>query len=126
MGRPPKKKVKISEDSFLSIAQETYNELVEQRGTCIRQINENKKKVDIEDMHDLSSVNKVNTDLLKIVDNTMGKKLELIKLMSGLIFKNQQTGGKVSDENLSPEDMALLEKMFNKDNDNKGDDEYKN
>jgi len=114
MGRPPKKKVKLSEDSFLSIAQETYNELVEQRSTCIRQINENKKKVDIEDMHDLSTINKANTDLLKIVDNTMDKKINLIKLMSTLIFKSGSSGsgGKVVDENLTPEDLDMLEKMF--------------
>ncbi len=31
-------------DSFLSLAQEAYNELVEQRTTAIRQINENKKR----------------------------------------------------------------------------------
>ena len=44
MGRPKKKEVKISTDSFLGMAQEAYNELVEQRTTAIRQINENKKK----------------------------------------------------------------------------------
>jgi hypothetical protein len=127
MGRPVKKKVKMSTDSFLAIAQETYNELVEQRSTCIRQINENKKKVDIEDTHDLSVLNKANTDLLKIVDSTIDKKLNLIKLMSGLIFKNNQGGGKVADENLSPEDLALLEKYFGEENkgDNKEGGEYK-
>ena len=43
MGRPKKKEVKLSTDSFLGMAQEAYNELVEQRTTAIRQINENKK-----------------------------------------------------------------------------------
>ena len=47
MARPKKKEVKLSTDSFLSIAQEAYNELVEQRTTAIRQINENKKKVEV-------------------------------------------------------------------------------
>lgn len=126
MGRPPKKKVKLNTDSFLAIAQETYNELVEQRSTCIRQINENKKKVEVEDTHDLSILNKANTDLLKIVDNTMDKKLNLIKLMSGLIFKNNQSGGgKAADESLTPEDMALLEKYFSKDDDGNDNNEYK-
>ena len=128
MGRPPKKKVKLSEDSFLSLAQETYNELVEQRSTCIRQINENKKKVDIEDMHDLSAINKSNTDLLKIVDNTMDKKINLIKLMSTLIFKSgsgANGGGKVVDENLTPEDLAMLKKMFGENKPDENDGEYK-
>ena len=126
MGRPKKKAVKLSSDSFLLLAQETYNELVEQRSTCIRQINENKKKVDIEDTQDLSIVNKANTDLLKIVDNTIDKKLNLIKLMSTLIFKNNQGsgGGKASDDSLTPEDLALIENMMGNDKPNDGPSEY--
>lgn len=111
MSSRKKRKIELTETSFMSVQQEFYNELVEQRNTCIHQINENKKKVDVEDMHDLASLNKINTDLLKIIDNTMDKKLNLIKLMSGLVFKNN-VGGKTADENLSPEDLAMLEKMF--------------
>lgn len=113
MGRPKKKEVKLSTDSFLGMAQEAYNELVEQRTTAIRQINENKKKVDVEDMHDLVNLNKANTDLLKLVDSTIDKKLSLIKLMSTLIFKGDTTDSK-TDGSLSPEDMDLLREMFNK------------
>ena len=112
MGRPKKKEVKLSTDSFLGMAQEAYNELVEQRTTAIRQINENKKKVDIEDMHDLVNLNKANTDLLKLIDNTIDKKLSLVKLMSTLVFKNGDTGDKV-EGSLTPEDMELLRDVFN-------------
>jgi hypothetical protein len=122
MARPKKKEVKLSSDSFLSMAQEAYNELVEQRSTAIRQVNENKKKVDVDDMHDLVNLNKANTDLLKIVDNTIDKKLSLIKLMSTLIFKGDAEDGKVTEEGLSPEDIDLLRDLFEKkeegDNDN--------
>lgn len=113
MGRPKKKEVKLNTDSFLGMAQEAYNELVEQRTTAIRQINENKKKVDVEDMHDLVNLNKANTDLLKLVDSTIDKKLSLVKLMSTLIFKGDTTDSK-TDGSLSPEDMDLLREMFNK------------
>jgi len=113
MGRPKKKEVKLSTDSFLGMAQEAYNELVEQRTTAIRQINENKKKVDVDDMHDLVNLNKANTDLLKLVDSTIDKKLSLVKLMSTLIFKGDTTDSK-TDGSLSPEDMDLLREMFNK------------
>jgi hypothetical protein len=91
MARPKKKEVKLSTDSFLSIAQEAYNELVEQRTTAIRQINENKKKVEIDDVHDLVNINKANTDLLKLVDVTIDKKLSLVKLISQLVFKGEGT-----------------------------------
>lgn len=113
MARPKKKEVKISTESFLGMAQEAYNELVEQRTTAIRQINENKKKVDIEDMHDLVNLNKANTDLLKLIDSTIDKKLSLVKLMSTLVFKGGDSGEK-TDGSLTPEDMELLRDVFNK------------
>lgn len=113
MARPKKKEVKISTESFLGMAQEAYNELVEQRTTAIRQINENKKKVEVEDMHDLVNLNKANTDLLKLIDNTIDKKLSLVKLMGTLIFKGDTSEGK-NDGSLTPEDMELLRGMFDK------------
>ncbi len=111
MARPKKKEVKLSTDSFLGMAQEAYNELVEQRSTAIRQINENKKKVEIDDMHDLVNLNKANTDLLKLVDSTIDKKLSLVKLMSTLVFKGDSVTTQ-QGENLTPEDMELLRNMF--------------
>jgi len=112
MARPKKKEVNLSTDSFLGMAQEAYNELVEQRSTAIRQINENKKKVDVDDMHDLVNLNKANTDLLKLVDSTIDKKLSLVKLMSTLVFKGDNNDGKSEAGNLTPEDMDLLRGMF--------------
>lgn len=123
MARPKKKDIKLTTDSFLAMAQEAYNELVEQRSTCIRTINENKGKVDVEDMHDLTNLNKSNTDLLKIVDSTIDKKITLVKLMSQLIFKpgsgdNENSG----NGEVTPEDMALLRNIFNEGEDKKDDD----
>lgn len=113
MPRPKKKEIRLSTDSFLGMAQEAYNELVEQRSAAIRQINENKKTVQVEDMHDLVNINKANTDLLKIVDSTIDKKLSIVKLMSTLIFKGEGAESKV-DGSLTPEDMDLLREMFTK------------
>lgn len=128
MARPKKKKIQITEQSFLSIAQETYNELVEQRRVAIKQINENKSKVDVTDTHDVSALNKVNTDLLKIVDNTIDKKLNILKMMSPLVFKNNPSGessnGKSSE--ITQEDMDLIQSLFNTDKDDTDkDDDYK-
>jgi len=125
MARPVKKQVKLSTDSFLGIAQEAYNELVEQRSTCIRTINENKGKVNVEDMHDLTNLNKANTDLLKIIDSTIDKKISIVKLMSQLIFKGGESDSNAGGNGaLTPEDMALLRDIF-KDGENKGDDDKK-
>jgi hypothetical protein len=115
MGRPKKKEISLNTNSFLSVAQEAYNELVEQRSTAIRQINENKKKVDVDDMHDLVNLNKANTDLLKLVDTTIDKKLSLVKLMSQLIFKNDSPDSKSGGNELTPEDIELLKTIMNND-----------
>jgi hypothetical protein len=116
MARPKKKDIKLTSDSFLSLTQEAYNELVEQRSTCIRTINENKSKVNVEDMHDLTNLNKANTDLLKIVDTTIDKKITLVKLMGQLIFKpGSGDNGDNGNGNITPEDMALLRNIFNND-----------
>jgi hypothetical protein len=111
MARPRKKEVKLNTDSFLGMAQEAYNELVQQRSTAISQINENKKRVDVDDMHDLVNLNKANTDLLKLVDSTIDKKLSLVKLMSTLVFKGDNIETK-NEGNLTPEDMELLRGIF--------------
>lgn len=120
MARPKKKDIKLTTDSFLSLTQEAYNELVEQRSTCIRTINENKSKVNVEDMHDLTNLNKANTDLLKIVDTTIDKKITLVKLMGQLIFKPGSHDNDSSNGDITAEDMALLRDIFKSD-DNKGD-----
>jgi len=126
MARPKKKELKLTTDSFLSLTQEAYNELVEQRSTAIRTINENKNKVDVEDMHDLSNLNKANTDLLKLIDTTIDKKITLVKLMGQLIFKPGSNDTDGSNGNITPEDMALLRDIFKSDKED-GDDkkEYK-
>jgi nicotinate-nucleotide pyrophosphorylase len=123
MARPKKKKVELSTDSFLSMAQEAYNELVEQRSTAIRQINENKKKVEVEDVHDLTNMSKANTDLLKLVDNTIDKKLSLIKLMSTLIFKGDKVESSDSGS-ITPEDLQMIQELMGNNKDD-NDDEYK-
>jgi hypothetical protein len=128
MARPKKKEIKLTTESFLNLTQEAYNELVEQRSTCIRTINENKNKVNVEDMHDLANLNKSNTDLLKIVDTTIDKKITLVKLMSQLLFKpGSNDSGNSGNGNITPEDMALLRDIFKNDDDKTDDDkkEYK-
>lgn len=121
MARPKKKRVELNSDSFVSMAQEAYNELVEQRSTAIRQINENKKKVEVEDTHDLGTMNKVNTDLLKLVDSTIDKKISILKLMGGYIFKGGTDIESSTNGSITPEDIEMIQTLMG---DNKsGDDD---
>ena len=123
---PKKKEIKLTTDSFLSLTQEAYNELVEQRTTAIRTINENKGKVNVEDMHDLTNLNKSNTDLLKLIDTTIDKKISLVKLMSQLIFKSSNSENNDSGNgNITPEDMALLRDIFKNDEGKEDEDDKK-
>jgi hypothetical protein len=125
MARPKKKKVELSTDSFLAMAQEAYNELVEQRSTAIRQINENKKKVEVEDTHDLGTMNKVNTDLLKLVDSTIDKKLNILKMMSQLIFKGDSSSESAGSGAITPEDLEMIKNLMGDGGDDDDDSEYK-
>ena len=125
MARPKKKKVELSTDSFLAMAQEAYNELVEQRSTAIRQINENKKKVEVEDTHDLGTMNKVNTDLLKLVDSTIDKKISILKMMGGYIFKGDSSSESTTSGAITPEDIEMIQSLMGDNKDDDDNDEYK-
>jgi nicotinate-nucleotide pyrophosphorylase len=125
MARPKKKKVELSTDSFVSMAQEAYNELVEQRSTAIRQINENKKKVEVEDTHDLGTMNKVNTDLLKLVDSTIDKKISILKMMGGYIFKGDSNSESAASGAITPEDIEMIERLMGDKKGGDDNDEYK-
>jgi methionine salvage enolase-phosphatase E1 len=125
MARPKKKSVELNTDSFVSMAQEAYNELVEQRSTAIRQINENKKKVDVEDIHDLGTMSKVNTDLLKLVDSTIDKKISILKMMGGYIFKGGATTESVTSGTITPEDIEMIQTLMGDKNGDNDDGTYK-
>jgi len=54
------------------------------------------------------------SNLLKIVDTTIDKKITLVKLMGQLIFKpGSGDNGDKGSGNITPEDMALLRNIFN-------------
>ena len=68
MTRPRKKEINLSKDSILSLLQEIYNELVEQRATAIRVQNKMLTMLkDPEDMTTIGPVLKNNKKLLMIV-----------------------------------------------------------
>ncbi len=125
MARPKKKKVELNTDSFVAMAQEAYNELVEQRSTAIRQINENKKKVEVEDTHDLGTMNKVNTDLLKLVDSTIDKKISILKMMGGYIFKGDSNTESAASGAITPEDIEMIQSLMGDKDKDDDDDTYK-
>ena len=86
MPRPQRKEINFSKESILSLMQEIYNELVEQRNTAIRI--QNKMLTMLKDASDMTTIGPVIEKQQKIVNDCVEKKLSLSKLQSS-IWENQ-------------------------------------
>ena len=82
MSRPKKKEIKFTKDSILSLLQETYNEIVEQRNTAIRI--QNKMLSMMKDSEDMQTIGPVIKEQQKIINDCVEKKLALSKLQSSI------------------------------------------
>jgi hypothetical protein len=113
MGRPKKKEISLNKDSVLSLMQEIYNELVEQRSTAVRI--QNKMLAMLKDPKDMTVIGPVIKEQQKIINDTIEKKLSLSKLQSSIWGKSENT----SDENFSISDMDddVLSALIQKDSD---------
>ena len=89
MGRPKKKEIVLSKDSVLSLLQEIYNELVEQRATAVRI--QNKMLAMLKDPKDMTVIGPVIKEQQKIINDTIEKKLSLSKLQSSIWEKSQSS-----------------------------------
>jgi hypothetical protein len=103
MSRPKKKEINLSKDSVLSLLQEIYNELVEQRSTAIRV--QNKMLTMLKDPSDMREIGPVLEKQQKIINDVVEKKLTLAKLQSSIWEKSQTTEenmvlGDIDDEML--------------------------
>ena len=120
MGRPKKKEIVLTKDSVLSLMQEIYNELVEQRATAIRI--QNKMLSLLKGPEDMAVIGPVIKEQQKIND-TIEKKLTLSKLQSNIWEKSSNNS---EDEfNLSEMDDDVLQTLINKDLNKDKDEGYK-
>jgi hypothetical protein len=99
MNRQKKKPISLSKDSVLSLMQEIYNELVEQRSTAIRI--QNKMLGMLKDPEDMTLIGPIIKEQQKIINDTTEKKLSLSKLQSTLWEKSKSE----SDDNFTIGDM---------------------
>jgi len=116
MPRPKRKSVKLEKTSIEQILQESYNETCENRSKAIQVLN--KQLRDVNDNTDIQQVGKINNELLRIIDSSIAKKLDIVKLQISLV-KTDGTS-EVSTPDLTDEDKQLIEKMIKeseKDND---------
>ena len=114
MARPKKKDIVLSKESVLSLMQEIYNELVEQRTTAIRI--QNKLIAMMNDPKNVAAITGVLKEQQKIIHDTIDKKLALSKLQSTIWEKSNNS----NQENFSLAEMdedviqALIQKDLEK------------
>jgi len=82
MPRPQKKEINLTKESMLSLMQEIYNELVEQRNTAIRI--QNKMLSMMKETEDMTVLGPIIKEQQKIINDCVEKKLTLSKLQSSI------------------------------------------
>ncbi len=110
MPRPQRKEINFTKDSILSLMQEIYNELVEQRQTAIRI--QNKMLSMLKDPEDMTTIGPVIEKQQKIVNDCVEKKISLSKLQSSIWEKSNSTSESFSMADL---DDDLLQNRIEKD-----------
>jgi hypothetical protein len=121
MPRPPKKEINLSKESMLSLMQEIYNELVEQRSTAIRI--QNKMLTMMKEPEDMTLIGPVIEKQQKIINDSVEKKLTLSKLQSTMWQKSNAK----EEDNFTLSDLEIdddiIQNLIQKDID--GDKQYK-
>lgn len=110
MSRPKKKEISLSKDSILSLLQEIYNELVEQRSTAIRV--QNKMLSLLKDAEDMKEIGPVLEKQQRIINECVEKKLTLAKLQSSIWEKSNV---QEDDMSLTDIDDDMLQSLIKKD-----------
>ena len=112
MPRPQKKQINLTKESMLSLMQEIYNELVEQRNTAIRI--QNKMLTMMKEPEDMTLIGPVIEKQQKIINDCVEKKLSLSKLQAQIWQKSQD---KQDDFTLSDLDLddTVMKSLIDKD-----------
>ncbi len=121
MGRPTKKEINLTKESMLSLMQEIYNELVEQRNTAIRI--QNKMLTLMKEPEDMTLIGPVIEKQQKIINDCVEKKLSLSKLQSQIWQKSQDK----QEDNFTLSDLDIDDDTFKSliDKDTSTDNSYK-
>ena len=111
MPRPQRKEINFTKDSILSLMQEIYNELVEQRQTAIRI--QNKMLSMLKDPEDMTTIGPVIEKQQKIVNDCVEKKISLSKLQSSIWEKSNNNNAE--SFSLADLDDDLIQNLIDKD-----------
>jgi len=110
MPRPQRKVINLTKESLLSLMQEIYNEIVEQRNTAIRI--QNKLIPMMREPQDMKEIGPVLEKQQRIINDCVEKKLSLSKLQASIWEKSNlnQDGFTLSDL-----DDDILRSLIDKD-----------
>ena len=106
MARPPKKEINLSKESIISLMQEIYNELVEQRNTAIRI--QNKMLSMMKEPEDMTLIGPVIEKQQKIINDCVEKKLSLSKLQTQIWQKSADK----QDDNFTLSDLDFDDEVM--------------
>jgi hypothetical protein len=112
MPRPQKKQINLTKESMLSLMQEIYNELVEQRNTAIRI--QNKMLTMMKEPEDMTLIGPVIEKQQKIVNDCVEKKLSLSKLQAQIWQKSQDKQDEFTLSDLDLDD-DIMKSLIDKD-----------
>ena len=112
MSKPKRKEINFTKESILTLMQEIYNELVEQRSTAIRI--QNKMISMMKEAEDMTLIGPVIEKQQKIINDCVEKKLSLSKLQAQIWQKSQD---KQEDFTLSDLDLDddIMKSLIDKD-----------
>jgi hypothetical protein len=109
MPRPLKKEINLSKESILSLMQEIYNELVEQRNTALRI--QNKMLTMMKEPEDMTLIGPVIEKQQKIINDCVEKKLSLSKLQASIWEKTNSSKESFSISDLDMDDDVSKDLM---------------
>lgn len=116
MPKPKRKEINFSKESILTLMQEIYNELVEQRNTAIRI--QNKMLSFMKDPEDMQTIGPVIEKQQKIINDCVEKKISLSKLQSSIWEKSNNSNDNFTITDLDDDVLqSLLEKDISSEDD---------
>lgn len=87
------KKLEYTDETVLALIQESYQENSDQRNKALGLLNKYLK--DTSDNTSIMMVGKIGNDLLKVIDSSIGRKIEMAKIINEIINKK---GGNIKEE----------------------------
>lgn len=121
MPKPAKTKIKLNPDSFQTLLQEIYNDILSVQKKA-RSDMEERKSLPVNTTTDAFQIGKVNNESLKIIDSSVEKKLALAKLQSQ-IFANDKEIKEENKVGMTDDDKKLIRELIEKQK-NKNNSEY--